>query len=87
MKFLFWLVVILLLLSYSLRLFLRYGLPWLLGRMMKNQQEKFNRGFYDQQDAGRRKNDGEVNINIPSEKAEKKDTELGEYIDFEEVDE
>ena len=86
MKFLFWFILIFLLLSYGLKLFMRYGLPWLLGRFMKKQQEKFNQGSYQQQGFDQGKKEGEVEINVPSAKAQKKDTGFGEYIEFEDVE-
>ncbi|MCF6341889.1 MAG: hypothetical protein L3J31_03690 [Bacteroidales bacterium] len=86
MKFLFWIILIFLVLSYGMKLFMRYGLPWLLGRFMKKQQEKFNRGYDQRQDTQQQRREGDVEINVPSAKAQKKDTGFGEYIEFEDVD-
>lgn len=84
MSVLLWIVFIFFILAYALRLFLRYGMPWLLGRMMKQQQDKFNQGFNQQQGYTQAKKEGEVEINIPQNKKQSKDDNFGEYIDFEE---
>ena len=84
MNFFLWLVLIIFLLSLGFRLFLRYGMPWLLARFMKKQQEKFNQAYNKQQGFYQEKKEGEVEINIPPKKEQKKDDEFGEYVDFEE---
>ena len=84
MNFFLWLILIFFLFVYGFRLFLRYGMPWLLGRFMKKQQEKFNQAYNQQQGFGQGKTDGEVEINVPSKKEQKKDNGFGEYVDFEE---
>jgi hypothetical protein len=84
MNFFLWLILIFFLLSLGLRLFLRYGMPWLLSRFMKKQQEKFNQAYQQQQGSYREKKEGEVEINVQPKKETKKDDEFGEYIDFEE---
>lgn len=84
MSVLLWIVFIFFILAYALRLFLRYGLPWILGRMMKQQQDKFSQAFKQQQGYTQTKKEGEVEINIPQQKKQSKDGDFGEYIDFEE---
>ena len=84
MNFFLWLILIFFLLSYGLRLFLRYGMPWLLSRFMKNQQEKFTQAYNQQQGFHQEKKEGEVEINVPPKKEHKKDDDFGEYIEFEE---
>jgi len=59
-------------------------MPWLLGRFMKKQQEKFNQAYNQQQGFGQGKKEGEVEINVPPEKEQKKDEGFGEYVEFEE---
>ena len=84
MNFFLWLIFIFFILAYGFRLFLRYGMPWLLGRFMKKQQEKFNQANNPQQDFRQRKREGDVEINVPPANEQKKDSGFGEYIDFEE---
>jgi len=84
MNFFLWLILVFFLLSYGFRLFLRYGMPWLLSRFMKKQQDKFNQAYNQQQGFQQKKKEGEVEINVPPKKEPKKDNEFGEYIDFEE---
>ncbi len=69
-------------LSFLGRLFFRYVLPWWLRRFMKKKQEEFNRQYYSQQNPSsedgtyihKDKSDGQVNPDV------------GEYIDYEEID-
>jgi len=84
MNFFLWLIFIFFVLAYGFKLFLRYGMPWLLGRFMKKQQEKFNQTYSQQQAYGQGKKEGEVEINIPPKTEQPKDNEFGEYVDFEE---
>ena len=84
MNFFLWIIFVFFLLAYGFRLFLRYGMPWILGRFMKKQQEKFNQAYNQQQGFGQGKKEGEVEINVPPKKEMKKDNGFGEYVDFEE---
>ncbi len=84
MNFFLWLIFIFFLLAYGFRLFLRYGMPWLLGRFMKKQQEKFNQAYNQQQGFNQDKKKGDMEINVPPTKEQKKDKGFGEYVDFEE---
>lgn len=84
MSILLWIVFIFFILAYTLRLFLRYGMPWLLGRIMKKQQDKFNQAFKQPHAYTQTKKEGEVEINIPQKKKQDKEGDFGEYIDFEE---
>lgn len=84
MSTLLWIVFVFVILVYALRLFLRYGMPWLLGRIMKKQQDKFTQEFKQQQAYNQTKKEGEVEINVPQKKKQNKTGDFGEYIDFEE---
>jgi len=72
-------------LYYGLKLFLRYGLPWLITRFMKNQQSKFNQ--FGQQQQPQQKKEGEVEIKGSKKKKQKDDDDFGEYVDFEDINE
>ncbi len=79
---------IFLILVYAFRLFFRYGLPWLLSRHMKKQQHKYYDFFgWGNATDPKKKKEGDVNIKNTRTKQKKEDTEFGEYVDFEDVDE
>ena len=77
-------LVFFMLLWYGLKIFLRYGLPWLLARFVRKQQEKY--GPY-QQPPGSDRQEGEVRVKKPSNQATKDDSGFGEYVDFEDIKE
>ena len=86
LEFLLTVILIFLLLGYAFRLFFRYGLPWLMGRYMKSQQQKFYDGFDQKAGNSRDKNEGEVEVKQTRKKTKKDDNDFGEYIDFEDVE-
>ncbi len=87
LEFLFWIVFIFIVIGYVFRLFLRYGLPWLLTRFMKNQQQKYSdsvnpNNFTDQTSS-------KSNINSPTGDKKKSNNDkgdFGEYVDFEDIE-
>lgn len=83
MDILLWILLVFVITYYALKLFLRYGLPWLIARFVKKQQEKFNQQPYQQQ-----QKEGEVHIRKEPEndKHAKDDKSFGEYVEFEDVD-
>jgi len=86
LEFLLSVILIFLLLGYAFRLFFRYGLPWLMGRYMKSQQQKFYKGFDQSAGNSREKKEGEVKIKQTRKKTKNDDGDFGEYVDFEDVD-
>ncbi len=86
LEFFLTVILIFLLLGYAFRLFFRYGLPWLMGRYMKSQQQKFYEGFDQTAGNSRDTKEGEVEIKKTRKKKKKDDNDFGEYIDFEDVD-
>ena len=86
LEFLLSVILIFLLLGYAFRLFFRYGLPWLMGRYMKSQQQKFYEGFDQSAGNSRDKKEGEVKIKQTRKKTKNDDGDFGEYVDFEDVD-
>ena len=80
-RFLFWFFLI----SYILRILGRYIFPILLKRYIKKKQSQFNQQF-NQQDSTLEK-EGEVSIKTKPKKSKTDMKDMGEYIDFEEVDE
>ena len=77
-------IVFFMLLWYGFKIFLRYGLPWLIARFVRNQQAKY--GQY-QQSSGTDKKEGDVLIKKDPSQKTKDDSDFGEYVDFEDVKE
>jgi hypothetical protein len=84
-------VFILILIWLGFRLFIRYVFPWLLMYWVKRKQKKMmeqmgiNPDAFTQED--KEKKDGEVSIDKNPKKDKKGSTEnMGEYVDFEDVD-
>ncbi len=87
METLLWIIFIFILLGYAFKFFLKYGLPWLLGRFIRNQQEKFG-GFGGQNGyntAGTAEGDIRVKTNTKNKKP-KNDDGFGEYVEYEDLD-
>lgn len=82
LKFVFILVII----YYAIVLAVRYILPWLVGRFVKKQQEKFfGQGQSStKSDEPRKKNNVDKQTGKPQHKDDKS---FGEYVDFEDVKE
>jgi len=80
-RFLFWFFLI----SYFLKLLGRYVFPYLLKRFLKKKQTEFNQQFSQRKSPV--ENEGEVSIKTKPKKSKSNTSKLGEYIDFEEVDE
>ncbi len=86
MEFILSAILIFILLGYAFRLFLRYGLPWLMGRYVKKQQEKFYQGFDQAGGNAHQKKEGEVKINQARKKTKKDEGDFGEYVEFEDLE-
>lgn len=83
MEVLFGIFLFFVIVYYGFRFFLRYALPWLISRFVRNQQEKYqNRN--NPYSSGP---EGEVKVRKPGRKKKKNDDGFGEYVDFEEVKE
>ena len=72
------------LLWYGFKIFLRYGLPWLIARFVRNQQAKQHQY---QQSTEPNTPDGDVRLKKNPAQKTKDDTDFGEYVDFEDVKE
>ena len=79
-RFLFWFFLI----SYILRILGRYFFPILLKRYINKKQSQFNQQF-NQQDSNLEK-EGKVSIKTKPKKSKNDTNDMGEYVDFEEVD-
>ena len=79
-NFLFWFFLI----SYILKFLGRYIFPVLLKRYVKNKQSQFNQQFNQQQDTT--VEEGKVTIKTKSNKSKSDTSDMGDYVDFEEVD-
>jgi hypothetical protein len=81
LKFIFVVVVI----YYSGLLFFRYGLPWLLARFIRKQQEK----FFQQppvSGSGNTEPKAKKQPKVKKKKTDDKGDTFGEYVDFEEIE-
>jgi hypothetical protein len=79
-------VFILFLSYYAVILFFRYALPWLLGRFIKKQQEKYfgqSQPFVKSEAPEKEKKSNRTT----KKQQQKDDKTFGEYIDFEEIQE
>ena len=87
MEVLFWIIFIFFAIGYTFKLFLRYGLPWLLSRFVQNQQQKHSASQGSNNFNNPQPPEGEVNVKVNKKK--KNDSEVddfGEYVDYEDVD-
>ena len=82
-KFLFWFFLI----SYILKFLGRFVFPFLLKRYIKKKQSQFNQKFTQQQDTTVDVEEGKVTIKTKVKKSKSDKNDMGEYVDFEEVDE
>jgi len=82
-KFLIWFFLI----SYILKFLGRFVFPFLLKRYIKKKQSQFNQHFTQQQDTTSDVEEGKVTIKTKVKKTKSDKTDMGEYVDFEEVDE
>ena len=80
LRILFWFFLI----SYILRVLGRYILPILLRRYIKKKQSQFNQQFNPQNSP--LEEEGEVSIKTKPKKSKTDTNDMGEYVDFEEVD-
>lgn len=84
---LFKIILILIALYYLFYLGFRYVFPWLLKRYIRKTQEKFYGKSSQQGKSKKQKKEGEVNIDyVPEDEKKKKDSDLGEYVDYEEIE-
>lgn len=77
-------ILIIIIIYYAFRLLIRYVLPWLVKLYLKN----FQKNFYKQNPNVRQKDkrkDGDVKVDYVPNK-EERDNNIGEYVDFEEID-
>ena len=80
-KFLFWFFLI----SYLLKLLVRIFAPLLIKRFANKMEKRFNQQFQNPQNSS--KEEGKVTLeNINTSKKRKLD-DVGDYVDFEEVEE
>jgi len=76
---------IILIIYYGIRLFVRYVVPLLVDKGIKNMQQKMNEQQRQYQQPKKRP-DGEVTIERDRANPRNSQSDKGEYVDFEEVD-
>ncbi len=82
MEFILTVILIFFTISFLGRLFFRFVLPWWLARFMKKQQKKYEEQFYREQKVD---DEEKIRYNESSVKGHV-NPDVGEYVDFEEVD-
>ena len=80
-KFIFWFFFI----SYLIKILFRILAPLLLKRFADKMQSRFNQRSHNYQDL--HNDDGKVSIKKSDNSKNSKSEGLGEYVDFEEIDE
>lgn len=78
LSIIFWTLVI----YYALRLIFRYLVPFLLVRFVKKMQSRMQ-GF--DQTGNPQQKEGEVKVEFTPTESSKSDSNIGEYVDFEEI--
>ena len=82
MEFILTVILVFFIISFLGKLFFRYVLPWWLARFVKKQQKKYERQFYNEE-----KINGEEKIRYKNSDIEGSvNPDVGEYVDFEEID-
>ncbi len=72
------------LIYYGFKIAVRYIMPWVLTRFVKKQQEKFNNmNNYSNYNTN---TNNDIHVKTKSNHTHTNDTDFGEYVDFEDVD-
>ncbi|PCI99232.1 MAG: DUF4834 domain-containing protein [Flavobacteriales bacterium] len=85
-------IVIIALFYYGFKLLAKYVFPWLLKRWVNKKMGQFqdqgHSQFQDQQKAQEfsKQHEGEVKIKARGKKSESETKDMGDFVDFEEVD-
>ena len=82
LKFLFWFFVF----SYIIKFLGRIFIPIIIKRFIRKSSQKFGQKFNNMNSQGTKYNEGDVIIEGKKNKSKLSD-KVGEYVDFEEVDE
>lgn len=79
-------VLIILLIYFGLKLILRWLGPLLLKYFLRKVGKKFEQQFNQSDPMQQKKNEGEVSIEKKPKNSRKSNNDVGEYIDYEEID-
>ena len=79
-------VLIILLVYFGLKLIIRWFGPILLRYILRKVGKKFEQKFSQFDTSGPTKNEGDVSIDKKPRNTRKSNKEVGEYIDYEEID-
>lgn len=82
LKFIFIILVV----YYLLKLFLKYGAPWLIARFVRKHQEQYNQNHGSTNSQYNKTEKDEVKIKTNKTEKSKDDSNFGEYVDFEEIE-
>lgn len=79
-------ILIVLLVYFGLRLFIRLATPYLMKYIAKKAGERFKDVFGSFPENGPPKKEGSITIDKPKKHAPRSKETVGEYVDFEEVE-
>lgn len=87
MEFLLTFILVLVCLGYLLRLLSPYLLRWFVNRMSKNlnNQAENNSYYYNRENRSRQRPEGEVRVEQQHRQNKVVDQNMGDYVDFEDV--
>ncbi|NTW34150.1 MAG: DUF4834 family protein [Bacteroidetes bacterium] len=79
-------ILIIIIIYFALQLAARYLFPLLIKYFIKRVSKKFQENINNAADEQSYKKEGETHIEYNSEKKQNKSSEVGEYVDFEEIE-
>lgn len=81
-------ILIFLLVYFGLKIIIRFFGPMILRFVMKRIGKHISKKFYQQQNGTSKKKsrEGDISIEKPPKKKRKNNNDVGEYVDYEEID-
>ena len=84
LTYIFWFFIILYLIKFLARIFAPILLRYFANKIQNRFHQQFSQNFYNQQHTS--KKEGEVTIEKNKDSEKKKASDVGEYVDFEEIE-
>ena len=79
-------ILIILLVYFAFKILIKWFGPLILKYFLRNVGKRFEQQFRQQQDPGSQKTEGKVSIDKGPKSGRKSNKNVGEYIDYEEID-
>lgn len=79
-------ILIILLVYFGFKLFIRWFGPLILRYFLKKMGKKFEQQFNQRPNQTQNREEGEISIDKKTSRTHKSNKEVGEYIDYEEID-